>query len=303
MPTPLRQGLKRRHKDFGPLQERRRVTLDERNRQMRDRIDRGVAKKGYLVAYYMFNHDCNAMGPAEDREHSLFSQPLPRLRMGWPHSSRQVQHYLVALRQRKFNHMYVGVTQEFAPYGEREVEDWLRLKGYEGFKVKTQRVLLGKGPETYALAKDKIVNWSWGEEVKWVRFLEGEHGINVVSQIRTYGLLWTMNPLRKVLCHEKPWGKRGGAVAAVAVSTLRGHLLEGEERFCVWFEGGRQGDVWFDVLSFSKGAFPLGRLLMPVVRPLQNRFLVDVGRAMQKLVGESVPEKSVVANKSKWWWK
>ncbi len=51
-------------------------------------------------------------------------------------------------------------------------------------------------------------------------------GINVVSRIRCYGLFWTLNPLRKVLCHEKPWGKHG-SVAAVAVSTLQGHLLEG----------------------------------------------------------------------------
>lgn len=47
-----------------------------------------------------------------------------------------------------------------------------------------------------------------------------------MSRIRCYGLFWTLNPLRKVLCHEKRWGKRG-SVAAVAVSTLQGHLLEG----------------------------------------------------------------------------
>lgn len=52
-------------------------------------------------------------------------------------------------------------------------------------------------------------------------------GINLASRIRAYGLVWTINPLRKVLCHEKPFGD-GGAVAAVAVSTLRGHLLQGK---------------------------------------------------------------------------
>lgn len=134
------------------------------------------------------------------------------------------------------------------------------MKGYEGFKVKTRRVLLGKGPEIYAKAKKKMVNWELNDAVPWCNFLEGEHGasvgsfdrlirsvgrwlhsiitplltplrpqpagINVVSRIRCYGLFWTMNPLRKVLCHEKPWGKHG-SVAAVAVSTLQGHLLEG----------------------------------------------------------------------------
>ena len=54
----------------------------------------------------------------------------------------------------------------------------------------------------------------------------------MVSRIRCYGLFWTLNPLRKVLCHEKPWGKHG-SVAAVAVSTLQGHLLEGQFRGCL----------------------------------------------------------------------
>ena len=44
--------------------------------------------------------------------------------------------------------------------------------------------------------------------------------------------------------------------------------MVGEERFTVSYEGGG-GDVWFDMLSFSKGAFPLGQLVMPLIRPLQ----------------------------------
>lgn len=60
----------------------------------------------------------------------------------------------------------------------------------------------------------------------------------------------------------------------------------GEERFSVCYEGGRNGQVWFDMLSFSKGSFPLGRLLMPLIRPLQHRFFSDLGAAMQRAVLE-----------------
>lgn len=42
----------------------------------------------------------------------------------------------------------------------------------------------------------------------------------------------------------------------------------GEERFSIAYEG-KGGDVYFDMLSFSKGAPPLGRILMPFIRPLQ----------------------------------
>ena len=38
------------------------------------------------------------------------------------------------------------------------------------------------------------------------------------------------------------------------------------------------------MLSFSKGSFPLGRLLTPFIRPLQHRFFIDLGNAMQKAV-------------------
>jgi hypothetical protein len=40
--------------------------------------------------------------------------------------------YLVALRGRKFNHPYVGVTQEFAPYGEHELVSGERASPDEG---------------------------------------------------------------------------------------------------------------------------------------------------------------------------
>jgi hypothetical protein len=59
-----------------------------------------------------------------------------------------------------------------------------------------------------------------------------------VSRIRCLGVFWTINPLRKVLCHEKPHPRcPGGAVAAVAVSTLHGHMLQGREDS----QGGRGG--------------------------------------------------------------
>lgn len=45
-------------------------------------------------------------------------------------------------------------------------------------------------------------------------------------------------------------------------------LLAGEERFSIAYEG-KGGDVYFDMLSFSRGAPPLGGLLMPLIRPLQ----------------------------------
>lgn len=55
------------------------------------------------------------------------------------------------------------------------------MKGYEGFRVKTRRVLLGKGPDVYAKAKTRMVNWELNDAVPWVNFLEGEHGACLVA--------------------------------------------------------------------------------------------------------------------------
>jgi len=47
-------------------------------------------------------------------------------------------------------------------------------------------------------------------------------------------------------------------------------MVAGEERFSVTYDG-HGGDVYFDMLSFSRGANPLGVLFMPLIRPLQVR--------------------------------
>ena len=43
---------------------------------------------GFLVAYFMFNHDCNAMGAGED--HPSWAFHLPKIRVGFPHSRRHI---------------------------------------------------------------------------------------------------------------------------------------------------------------------------------------------------------------------
>lgn len=57
-----------------------------------------------------------------------------------------------------------------------EQEDWLVHRGFEGFKVRCSRFHLGKGPEVYERAKQKMARWELNEAVDWVNFIEGEHG-------------------------------------------------------------------------------------------------------------------------------
>ena len=47
---------------------------------------------------------------------------------------------------------------------------------------------------------------------------------------------------------------------------------------------GSQDKVYFEAASYSKGSGLLGMLCMPLIRPLQRRFLTDCGNAMYRTV-------------------
>lgn len=50
---------------------------------------------GFLVAYYMYNHDCNAMGAGEEHPGWVFR--LPKVRFGFPHSRRRISRAFLSL--------------------------------------------------------------------------------------------------------------------------------------------------------------------------------------------------------------
>ena len=84
-------------------------------------------------------------------------------------------------------------------------------------------------------------------------------------------------------------GKKGGhdrhhardmRVSQVAYSTVQGNLIAGEERFRVLYDCDGDGDVFFECLSFTRGAGPVGRAVMPAIRPLQGIFFRDVSARM-----------------------
>ena len=50
------------------------------------------ATAGFLVAYYMYNHDCNGMGAGEEHPGWVFR--LPKVRFGFPHSRRRISRAL-----------------------------------------------------------------------------------------------------------------------------------------------------------------------------------------------------------------
>ena len=68
-----------------------------------------------------------------------------------------------------------------------------------------------------------------------------------------------------------------------AYGTLPDHVESGEERFVVeWDEA--SGEVWYDILAFSRLRHPLVRIGNPYVRRMQKRFGKESAAAMQRTV-------------------
>ncbi len=77
-------------------------------------------------------------------------------------------------------------------------------------------------------------------------------------------------------------GGRGGGgrrTVQAGYATLEGHLIAGEERMSVSLHP--TGEVTFEVVSYSRGAGPLGRILFVGLEPAQRRFFREQCRCMQ----------------------
>jgi uncharacterized protein (UPF0548 family) len=89
-------------------------------------------------------------------------------------------------------------------------------------------------------------------------------------------LFWVLNPCR-VVCRVD-----GRREASVGYATLEGHLIAGEERMSV--RCGPSG-VTFELLSLSRGAGPVGKLLFFALGRTQDRFFTEQCRCMQAAAG------------------
>ena len=73
-----------------------------------------------------------------------------------------------------------------------------------------------------------------------------------------------------------------------AYGTLPDHAGSGEERFLVEWDRA-SGEVWYDILAFSRPHWLLTRLGYPYMRRLQKRFGRESAAAMVRAVGN--PER------------
>lgn len=192
----------------------------------------------------------------------------PRWRLRAP-GERWLEEFRAEVQGAPFSYEAVGATRDD------------RVGVPAGFDLDHNRVQLGNGEAVWERACGAVREWKMFP-APWTRISRADTPIRVgevvAMQARAFGVWW-VNACRIVYVIEEAAPVRR---FGFAYGTLLAHVESGEERFSV--EMGENGEVWYDVRAFSRPRYLPVRLMRPLARRLQGRFVRDSKRAMQEAV-------------------
>ena len=183
-------------------------------------------------------------------------------------SDATIRDFLAAQAKFDFTYPEVGATATTPP---------------SGYVVDHTRIKLGEGEAVFRAAQAALGRWDQFR-LGWVEAWPPEAPIRVgevvASVARCLGLWW-LNACRIVYVVDE-----AGPVTrfGFANGTLPGHAEAGEERFLVEWDRA-SGEVWYDILAFSRPHDFLTRLGYPYMRRVQRRFGRESAAAMARAVG------------------
>jgi len=138
-----------------------------------------------------------------------------------------------------------------------------------GYTVDHNRVRLGYTEEAFQNAAASIRRWDQFR-LGWIEPFPAADpvapGVTLVLRVRHLGF-WSLISNRILYTVDEP--TRFG----YAYGTLTGHAEQGEERFLVERTPG--GEVFYDILAFSRPRHWAARLAKIYTRALQRRFVVE----------------------------
>ncbi len=162
-----------------------------------------------------------------------------------------------------FNYHHVGATRETPP---------------AGFKIDHTRAQLGTGVDLFRAARTAIEQWQQ-LDLGWLRAQANCPTVTadaVVATIARSMGVWWFNVCRVIYVIDEADRQYG-----FGYGTLAGHMAKGEERFLVEIDD--KGQVWYDILAFSKPERLLARVGYPYLRVVQKRFARQSVARMQQL--------------------
>ena len=182
-------------------------------------------------------------------------------------STETIRGFLTVQSKLGFTYTAVGATASLPP---------------ADYVVDHTRIKLGQGEEVFMRAKSALGRWQQFR-LGWVEVWSPETPIQtgeVVAVIARNLGLWWLNACRivYVVDEEEPIQRYG-----FAYGTLPDHAETGEERFLVERDRA-SGEVWYDILAFSRPHLLLTRLGYPFVRRVQKRFAKASAAAMVRAV-------------------
>jgi uncharacterized protein (UPF0548 family) len=190
-------------------------------------------------------------------------------------STEKIREFLTAQAELAFAYTAVGATASLPP---------------AGYTVDHTRIKLGTGDEVFMKAKAALGRWEHFR-LGWVEVWSPDTPIRAGEAVaviaRNLGLWW-LNACRIVYVVDEPGPiQRYG----FAYGTLPDHAEMGEERFLVERERA-SGEVWYDILAFSRPHQLLTHLGHPCVRRVQKRFAKESAEAMLKAVADGARERA-----------
>lgn len=178
----------------------------------------------------------------------------------------QIDRFLSSQAELRFTYESVGATENATALPS-------------GYDCDQTRVRLGRGDDTFQSGCDALRAWTQFD-LGWTAALPRdtpiETGRSVAVLAQGMGL-WTLNAARivYVVASQTHFG--------FAYGTLPGHVEMGEERFLIELDPAT-GDVWYDILAFSRPNHALAKLGYRFVRRLQRKFRQDSASRMQRAV-------------------
>jgi uncharacterized protein (UPF0548 family) len=196
----------------------------------------------------------------------VIDKGLPMLLLRRP-STSAIRGFLTTQSKFGFTYSAIGCTATVPPLG---------------YTVDHTRVRLGTGETVFIRAEAALRRWDHFR-LGWVEAWPPETPIQpgeVVSVLAHRFRLWSLNACRIVYIVDEPGPIRR---FGFAYGTLPDHVESGEERFVVeWDEA--NGEVWYDILAFSRPRHLMVRMGNRYMRRLQKRFGRESAAAMRHAV-------------------
>ena len=192
---------------------------------------------------------------------SSLQNALYRSSLSYP-SRSELDRMLAKSVSMPFSYETVGATQTQAP------------KGYD-FDENKKRV--GLGFFAFKTAKRAFKNWEMFH-LGWISIYRGDTDIqagqNVVVSFRLFGLWWH-NTCEIVYTVNEP--RRFGFAYGTKY-----HVESGEELFMIHIDDDQT--VWYDITAFSRPQFWMTKMVYPMARFFQRRFVKQSGQHMESII-------------------